>query len=344
MGKNKRNRRPVMEQRQGTDLVLLAGLPNNPLKWILETLSRDTSKKHCRFEGIPSTNQDWKDLYRSPTLTAIQETIGASVTKGPYHPVPTPRRIIVLFVPSKDCELLFARFGITCYLEPLLPSRAESAVNNYIAWRHDRKEALHIVSQALQCATIATNALKFEITDKGRSPFSLPARNFYYPDKDSPIYETYLQFARREISLERLSETLTTKRFSRNQLPARALKGNHHADRFFQDGRGRVFPSDRYHAPNRYAETSSEGNREGLECAGKSSTLQVLQQRYRFGVIVRDGNLHYDVQYEIPRKLNNEPMYCATIGNVVVTGSHANVGVNDVIWVPDGEKEPAKPF
>ena len=131
----------------------------------------DPTKKHCRFEGIPSTKQDWKDLYRGSTLTAIQDAIGASVTKGPHHPVPTPRRILVLFVPSKDHDLLITRFGITCYLEPLLPSSAESAFISDIVWRHDRKDALDIVSQALQRATIATDALKLEITDKGRSHF-----------------------------------------------------------------------------------------------------------------------------------------------------------------------------
>ena len=104
-----------------------------------------------------------------------------------------------------------------------------------------------------------------------------------------------------------------------------------------------MFPPDNYHAPSRYADTSSGGDTGEIECAGQSSILQVLQQRYRFGVIVRDGNLHFDVQFEVPRKLSNEPMFCATMGNVVVTGSHANVGVNDVIWVPDGEKNPASP-
>ena len=49
--------------------------------------------------------------------------------------------------------------------------------------------------------------------------------------------------------------------------------------------------------------------------------------------------MHYDVQYELPRRLHEEPMYCAVKGEVRVTGSHANVGVNDVIWVPDGKKE-----
>ena len=342
MAKNNRKRGTVVDRRQGTDLVLLAGLPKNPLRWILETLSRDTSKRHCRFEGIPSTKYDWKDLYRGSTLTAIQATIGASVTNGPPGPVPTPRRILVLYVPSKDFDLLIAKFGITCYLEPLLPSGAE-AVCTDIVWRHDRKDALDIVSQALQRATTATNALKLEITDKGRSPLSLPARNFYFPDKETPIYETYLGVVRREVSLERLSAILTAKRFSRNQLPAKALKGNHHADRFFQDVRGRVFPPDRFHAPNRYAKISGGRSPAKLECDGQSSILQVLQQRYRFGVTVRDGNVHYDVQYGIPRKLSNEPMYCAAMGNVVVTGSHANVGVNDVIWVPDGRKEPADP-
>ena len=344
MAKSKRKKRTVIGQRQGTDLVLLAGLPENPLRWILQTLSRDPSKRHCRFEGIPSNVHDRKDLYRDSTLTSIQELVGSSVAKGSSGAMPTPRRILVLYVPSRDADLLIVRFGIACYLERLVPSGPESGFGEDIAWRHKESDALDIVSQALQRATVATNALKLEITDKGRSPFALPARNFYFPDKDSPIYETYLGFVRGEVSIERFNETLTTKRFSSDQLPAKALKGNHHADRFFQDVRGRVFPPDGYHAPSRYAETSSRINAGELEVDGQPDILQVLHQRYRFGVIVRDGNLHYDVQYEMPKKLRDEPMYCATMGNVVVTGSHANVGVNDVVWVPDGEKEPANTY
>ena len=48
------------------------------------------------------------------------------------------------------------------------------------------------------------------------------------------------------------------------------------------------------------------------------------------------------VIYTRPRQFQGEPMYCAAMGDVSVTDTHANVGVNDVIWTPDGRKEPRK--
>ena len=117
------------------------------------------------------------------------------------------------------------------------------------------------------------------------------------------------------------------------------LKGNKHSDRFFQDRRDRIFPPDR-HAQNRYAVGGENDFQSELQSSVRPHPIRVLEQRYCFGVMVRDGNQHYDVQYASPRKLQSEPMYCAATGEVSVTASHANVGVNDVIWTPDGTKEP----
>ena len=167
---------------------------------------------------------------------------------------------------------------------------------------------------------------------------------FYFPDRESLIHDMYLDCVRGHASFESLRDSLSTKRFTRDQLSAKALKGNHHTDRFFQDVRGRVFPPDAFHAPSRYADTPKEGHTEEPEDGEVTGTMQVLNRRYRFGVTARDGNLHYDVQYETPKDLQKESMYCARMGSVLVTGSHANVGVNDVIWVPDGKKESARTF
>ena len=340
MAKNRTKKKPVIGQRQGTDLVLLAGLPRWSLSWLLKVLDGDRSKKQFEFAGVPSIKGDFKDLYVESTLTEFQKILTARITKNSSAPVPTPRRILMLYVPSKDIDVLIYKFGIACFMEPLAPTSSLPSLSNNISWRHDENIARQVVSDALERAVDATNALKIEITDKSRSPFSLPARNFYYPDSETLIYESYLALVRQAISIEALSESLTARRFTRDHLPDRALKGSQYADRFYQDARGRIFPPDRYHPPVRYADSSDTNIAGRLDIEWRSNALTVLHQRYRFGVIVRDGNLHYDVQYEIPKKLYQEPMYCSTVGNVKVTGSHANVGVNDVIWVPDGEKEP----
>ena len=324
-----RRRRTVIDQRLGTDLVVLAGLPRFPLRRVLDILYKDTSKRNYRFEGTPSPKDDW-DLYSAPTLTNLQDIIGATVSKQSSASVPTPRRILVLYVPSEDTEHLFAALGFTCYMEPLVSSSTDSCSYGGNVWRHDSEKVLDYIYQALERATVATDRLKPEITDRGRSPLALPAQNFYFPDRNTTIHATYLRFSRREVSIEELNDTLRTRKFTSDQLPTKVLKSNNNAARYFQDDRGRVFPPDGHHAPSRYAE---EG-----DTLGQTHTLY---QRYRFGVVVRDGHIHYDVQYENSVELHNEPMYCAVKGEVLVTGSHANVGVNDVIWAPDGNIAPA---
>lgn len=344
MSKGRSKKQTVVGQRQGTDLVVLTGLPKEPLAYILKTLSDETSWKDLSFEGTPSIDNDWMDLYRQSTLASIEEIIRASISKNSSSSKPTPRRILILYVPSGDAQVLIARFGIACYLEPLVPTKTRPSLRSRIAWRHEVKESLDIILGALKRASTTTRLLQEMITDNNRSALALPPRNYYFPDRESLIYETYLSIARGKMSFESLNNALTTKRFTKDHLPTRALKGDHHRDRFFQDLRGRVFPPDIFHAPTRseeFQESHNETITGSVDGDVRSRFMQVLHQRYRFGVVVRNGNLHYDVQYEIPKRLYNEPMYCADAGNVMVTGSHANVGVNDVIWVPDGEKKPA---
>ena len=341
MGKNRTKRRAVLGQRQGSDLVFLAGLPRNTLNWILDILSKDTSKKHLTFDGAPSIKDDWKNFYSQSTLGNIQGIIGARIAKDSSGPIPTPRRILILYVPSRGVDLLIEKFGIACYLEPLVPMSSNRSFSNSLAWRHERKDTLDMVSDAIQRATIATNALKVEITDKSRSALSLPPRNFYFPNRESLVYRTYLSIARQETSTQELNDVLKTVKIDRDRLAAKALKSTGNNNRLFRDLRGRIFPPNIDHAPNRIADASGNGIEREPERGGKSEILGVLHQRYRFGVVARDGNLHYDVQYESPRRLSREPMYCVKRGNVLVTGSHANVGINDSIWVPGGNKESA---
>lgn len=337
MGRKKRNKRSVTGQRQGTDLVFLAGLPRNTLAWLLDVLRKDTSKKHLSFDGSPSTKDDQQDLYGLTTLKNILDQIGSKINRNAASSLPTPRRIMILYVPAGGTELLIENFGISCYLEPLGSLATDSNLANPITWRHEKADSLSQVTEAIQRATIATDELKREITDKGRSALALPPQNFYFPDRESPIYETYLAIAGREEQYHNLTKSLKTVTVDRDKLAAKSLRSTRNNNRVFIDSRNRIFPAVIDHAPNRSLGSSDEDNTGVFEQLKKSEVINLLHQRYRFGVVARDGNLHYDVQYENPRQLQREPMYCAKAGSILVTGSHANVGINDVIWAPDGD-------
>ena len=327
MARKNTKKRPVVGSTQGGNLFLIAGLPRDTLEWIKGILIRDTSKSPARYVGAPSPQKDWSDLYKGTNLAEILKLIERESSSL------KPHRIIVLYVPSRDAINLISALDSVCFLAPLMPENDSlPSDGNVIGWRHKKPLVKDIVNRTLQKALSATNTLKAEITDSRISALALPARNFYYPDRYTTIgsaYESFVQQGFKATDLVNIKNSLLPTRFTREQLPQNAFKGQQYTDKFFQDCRGRVFPPDPYHAQNRadYKETLS---------SGISGTLR---QRYRFGVTVRDGNLHYDVQFERPRELIMEPMYCAVDGDVWITASHANVGVNDVIWVPDGKKD-----
>ena len=308
----------------GKNVFLIAGLPENTLRWIIDILETDTSLRPARYVGAPATPNDWANLYKKNSVAEILRLLETESRAR------NPHRLMVLYVPSRDAEALLSVVDTVCYLVPLtLRSSGLSRDSDDIAWRNDRAITRSIVYEALRFALKSTDALKAEITDKRISAFTLPVRNFYFPNRHSLIQDSYRKFARREFSVSHLQSELLPTRFTRDNLHSKAFKSPQHTGTFFQDSRGRVFPPDIYHAPGRIDEDGIFASELSLH----------LRQRYRFGVTVRNGDLHYDVQYELPRKLRREPMHCALVGKVLVTGSHANVGVNDVIWTPDGEKE-----
>ena len=293
------------------------------MAWLKRELTRDTSLRPARYIGAPASQNDWRSLYNKNNIAETLRLIADEALSF------TPHRIIALYVPSHDSANLISALDFVCFPAPLIPDDSDLSDGSAIGWRHRKPVVRDIVHGALQQALNATNALKAEITDKRISAFSLPSRNFYYPNNHSTISDSYRDFARHKISMSDLKDTIIPSRFTRDQLPHKAFKSQQHTGVFFQDCRGRVFPPDLYHAKSRLNEDDTLARGVSL----------VLRQRYRFGVTVRNGNLHYDVQYELPRKLQREPMYCAVMGDVIVTGSHANVGVNDVVWVPGGKKE-----
>lgn len=323
MTRKRKTSRRIVGTGHGDNLVVFAGLTRGVLEWAKRSLSIDAPIPQARYVGAPAPPSDWRDLYKARNVQEIIQLIERECRSF------MPNRIIVLYVPSRDFANLISSLDFVCFMSALRPNNCPPDESNPIGWRHDKSAVNGIVAEALANALKVTNKLKAEITDKRISPFTLPANNFYFPNNHSAIGEEYQELRRDLTQMDSLKENLQPSRFDRQRLPARAFKSLQNTDQFFQDSRGRVFPPDLYHAPSAILEGEASYTRLSL----------ALRQRFRFGVTVRDGNLHYDVQYEIPRQLNREPMQCAMVGPVAVTGSHANIGVNDVIWVPSGRKE-----
>ena len=328
MAKRKTKTTTQGSSRQGDYLVVILGLARDMLMWTTRTLARDRSQKPATYVGAPSPRDDRRGLYSKNNIAETVTLIDRESRS------PSIQRIIVLYIPSFDDYNLITALHLACFLAPLSPNTmSQSPAANATSWRHDKMLVQQTVTQTLARARTTTDLLKAEITDKRTSALTLPAHNFYYPNRHSTISDAYRRFADSMFEPPVLRSELVPSRFTRDELPDKAFKGKQHTDQFFQDCRGRVFPPDPYHAKN-HARNRAEG-----VVRHKAVLSIALLQRYRFGVTARDGSLHYDVQYEIPRKLKSEPMHCAVRGPVLITGSHANVGVNDFIWVPGGTKK-----
>ena len=319
--------------------MVLAGLTRDLSRWTQMVLSQDRSRGHARFASVSSNDNDFAELYPFRVIQRIDTILATNLSGNGVDSVFAPRRILILYVPSKDSDSLIFQFGLACFMQPLRDGYVAPSSGSSISWRHNKAAVPDIVRQALKEAIRSTDALKVEISDKRMSPLSLPARNFRFPAADSTIETSYRACVKGEMSFDQLRSELSPKRFTREQLPTRAFKGNQGTDNYFQDASGRIFPPDN-HGRVRYPSDPKSEPLGEHEAISSSDARRILEQRYRFGVIVRDGNVHYDVQYEVPRQLRDEAMYCASIGDVLVTGSHANVGVNDVIWTPGGSKVP----
>lgn len=337
----------VIQPGEGCDFVILAGLPKAAFQSISNSLKNDKESWpwSVRFEGLPAPTNDWDGLYPKKAVNLMVRQASAFMRRhgknaAPGDTVPTPRRIVLLFVPAFDSENLLSEMSFFSCPVPLVPNDIEwrQYDGNSIGWRHLRDTAMAIVRRTLKDAKRITNILKEEITDRRVSALSLPARNFCYPNRGTPIENTYREFIKSGLQPQWLTDKLEVRRFTREQLDGHVFKDGQSGNSFFQDCRDRVFPPDR-HGRVRELECDSGTEQEvANEAVALFADLLVLRQRYRFGVMVRNGEVHYDVQYELPRKLVMEPMYCARSGSVFVSGSHANVGVNDSVWVPDGEK------
>ena len=321
MTSKKKAKRRVVGTALGVNLIVIAGLPVTTYRTVMNRLDRDTSHRVSRFIGMPSPPNDWQSLYKSKTRRSILESIEREFRRI------KPQRIIALYVPSVDSPKITCELDPVCFLAPLNLENGIEENGNSIKWRHQRNNTERIVYRTLEKALEMTDHLKKEITDKRISPLSLPSKNFFYPDGNSTISTIYRRLVGQSYDIQQLKDVPLPIRFTREQLSHRVFSTGQFKSRFFKDCRGRVFALDiGGHAPNRI---------EGKDNTSTGLSLS-LRQRYRFGVTVRDGNLHYDVQFEHPRQLASEPMYCADRGDVLITGTHANVGVNDVIWAPSG--------
>lgn len=344
---SKRKKRKTALLGQGRDWLLVTGLPVSTLSWTEAEFKRNTSVPRADFIGIPAPPNDWANLYRPRSVDEFVGRVYSNIARliSARNIEKLPKRIFLLYVPSRDSERLLSRFRYFCYPMPLHPNIEEW--NQYqgspIGWRSEKPTVFNVVRRHYLEAITQTDVLKSLITDQRTCELSLPPKNFFFPDPATEISVAYDDIFFKFFDADSIDIGINQRVFTRKNLSSKVFKYGQTKLSLYQDSRRRVFPPSLVHAPVRWPvdyfdSTSSLSDEEKL-----LSLRLFIQQRYRFGVIVRDGNLHYDVQFQQPEHFSDEPMTCAARGPVRVTGTHANVGVNDVVWAPSGHLKEAPP-
>lgn len=97
-------------QRVQTPLVILAGLPN-PINGAVARSIEDKSSPRPLVVSAPSGNDD-AQLYRERTVSALMNAAGGYTVKHlkPLVAPPTPRHIVLAYIPAPDEERLLAEF------------------------------------------------------------------------------------------------------------------------------------------------------------------------------------------------------------------------------------------
>ena len=115
----RRHKQTSVLSRQGMDIVVIGGFPRESLEWIKDRLGSDNTRQSARYLGVPSPSHDWGDLYKKNT---IAETL--ALIENTSRPI-APRRIIVLYVPSRDKESLISALAPVCFLAPMNPQGSD---------------------------------------------------------------------------------------------------------------------------------------------------------------------------------------------------------------------------
>lgn len=307
-----------------TDLLLLAGLPN-PLHNRMQEFLKGLAGAYAKVIAVPVAGYDGP-LYRIQTVKLLlQSAAGFSIrrlrTSGDNQS-PQPRRIALFYVPATDDEHLISAFDFFVFPLPLIG--LEHFDPNGHQKRHDPVECEQAIRTAFWTYTEELIRLLQPRIEQQKSsePLLLPPRNFHLPERR--LHNAFCELTRRSRTWQNaMPDGIVPGTFTHEHLPS-FLK-QQERQQIFRDGRDVLFPCARrseYHAPPRDFPPDSD--------------LPVLQDFlrsvYRFGIPLPDG-FHHDAQLEGGCRFENMTFDCTRQGQIVVSGSHANIYPNDFVRI-----------
>jgi len=318
-----RRRKLPASGREQVELLLLAGLPN-PLHNRASVLLEAIFGGNAKVIAVPSAVEDGV-LFSSRTIETLLRGAADFVIHRhkttPHDLPPTPKHIILFYVPAVDDEKLLSALDFFVFPVRLL------ALANYDESGHQKRHNIGAFEGAIEAA-LATSRVAAEFLGdvkrrissvRSNEPLLLPPGNFHLAD-GTKLTRVFRELRRGTRTWKDPLPEVSVETFDRDRL--RFLRPNDRKD-IYRDARRVVFPCARpeeFHSLRRELDIESE----------QSEWRNFLRNAYRFGVPLPDG-FHHDAQFEGGREFDKMVFDCASDGPVLVSGSHANIYPNDYI-------------
>ena len=311
-------RRRRLDFRQGVQapLVILGGLPNPICAAVARSIEGRCTPTH-RVVFAPSGN-DGRQLYKEQTVSTLIKSAAEFAIKHLRTQVtpPTPKHIILAYVPAADEERLLTEFEF--FVFPVRLSRLADYDEHGRQLRHDLNIGKAYVFAELDTALRQFAEVKRRLSSASdREALFLPPRNFKTSGSERMV-DVFRRMVRQTTSWTDSIPGAQRVKVENKDLPRHVRRGAQKT--VLEDVRGLLFPSD----------PSRDGP--ARELAGDSSMEEMkhfLKSRFRFGVPLIDG-YHHDVQYA-GRSLRREEFECSREGPVTLTCPYANVYPNDYV-------------
>jgi hypothetical protein len=257
-------------------------------------------------------------LYREEAVAALMKGVTQyAIRQLKAHVAPpSPKHIILAYVPSTGEEQLLAEFDF--FVFPLRLSRLAEYDAYGRQHRHNRKLAVDYVISSVDAAGRQFMDVKRRLSSiSDKEPLFLPPQNF----KVSATERIAGLFRRMSRQVAPWTERINRNRVvqaTSEDLPRNIPRGARKM--VLSDVRGLLFPHDRRQdGPVRELEEGSSHDERKL----------FMRASFRFGVPLENG-YHHDVQYP-GRGLTGQTFDCCREGSIALTCSHANIYPNDYV-------------
>jgi hypothetical protein len=307
-------KRQRLDSRQAVQvpLIILAGLPH-PISGAVAMTVETTFR--AKVISSASGNDD-RQLYTDRTLNGLINAVsGFSVRHLKSENVPpTPKYIILAYVPSDDDERLLAQFDF--FVFPVRLTLLAAYDKNGRQHRHNLTMAKNYAASSLDTALLEFAEVRRRLSSiSDREPLFLPPQNFKVSgtgrmaDVFGAIVRQKTSWADPIHSVQQV--TVTSEDLHRHIRPGVRKT-------VLADVRGLLFP----HDPSEHGFVRTLPD----DCSD-DDRKNIMRSTYRFGVPLRNG-FHHDVQFA-GRDLNGEIFECGLQGALALNCSHANVYPND---------------